>query len=260
MTVQPEFSDNPTFAQQRRPENLPIILGDRNRREEYNDIILAVAEMQHAHSQQIRELEMRILDLERATRFGVKEHEELREGLRKTTEQISSHLAAHTRGRTDVASTAHMEQETLASDISRLVQQRLHSLARKCVKRTEFADNYPQREQAPRLLGAICAILLPPGQPDLHQLRALLNIPDQGSLYEEVLAAYEEALRLRKATEDSSMNCVWETNCSPGAPVDLERQEVWPGCRERRTVRFLIAPGYSFNGQPFLLQQVFAGE
>lgn len=259
MAGQPEFSDKATLPQHRRPEPLPQVLGDRYRREEFSDILFAVAEMQSSHNQQIKELEMRIFELERMTRLGVKEHNELRESLSKATDQISFHLAAHTRGRTDVASTVHVEQETLASEISRLVQQRLHSLARKCVKRTEFGVNYPQREQAPRLLAAICAILLPPGQPDLHQLRALLNIPEQGSLYEEASAALEEAIRLRRATEDSPAKCFWETSCSSGSPVDLERQEVWAGCRERRTVDFLIAPGYSFNGQLFLLQQVFTG-
>lgn len=55
------------------------------------------------------------------------------------------------------------------------------------------------------------------------------------------------------------MKCVWETDCTPGAQVDLDRQEIWPGCQERRSVRFLIAPGYSVDGQQFLLQQVFTG-
>lgn len=216
-------------------------------------------EMQLVHDQQTQELEGRILDLERASRSGAKEHRELREELQQVTAQIASHMAAHSRGRTDVASTAHIEQETLAAEISRLVRQRLQSLARKCVKRTDFVSAFPQREQAPRLLGAICAILLPPGQPDLHQLRALLNIPEDGSLYEEASGVYQEALRLRQAAEASPLNCVWDTACPTGSLVDLERQEVWPGCHERRTVAFLIAPGYSVNTQPFLLQQVFAG-
>ncbi|MFG3199888.1 hypothetical protein ACGFYT_27585 [Streptomyces sp. NPDC048208] len=259
MSEYPEFSDKVVGSQRRQAESLPQILGEKPRFDEYGDLRFVISDMQNAYEQRIYELEKRILDLERATRLGGKEHGELREVLGKLTNQISSHLAAHSRGRTDIASTAHIEQETLASEISRLVQQRLHSLARKCVKRTDFASAYPQREQAPRLLGAICAILLPPGQPDLGQLRALLNIPQEGSLFEEAAAVYEEALRLRRATESSSMKCVWEVECAPDSPVDLERQEIWASCHGRRTVQFLIAPGYSANGQLFLLQQVFAG-
>ncbi|MEI5036085.1 hypothetical protein RB201_35935 [Streptomyces sp. S1A(2023)] len=259
MAGQPEFNDGTVGKQYRRVDPLPQVITGRHQLAGHSACDLMMAEMQLAHDQRIQELERRILDLERASLSGAKEHKELREDLRRVTDQITSHMAAHSRGRTDIASTAHIEQETLASEISRLVQQRLQSLARKCVKRTEFAEEYPQREQAPRLLGAICSILLPPGQPDLHQLRALLNIPEEGSLYEEVSAVYEEALRLRRATENSPMDCVWETECRPGSLVDLERQEVWSGCHERRTVSFLIAPGYSVDAQPFLLQQVFAG-
>ncbi|MFC8626350.1 hypothetical protein [Streptomyces anulatus] len=259
MAGQPEFSDGTIGTQYRRVDALPQVLTDRHQFAGHNACSLNMADMQQAHDQQVQELERRILDLERASRSGAKEHKELRDDLRRVTDQIASHMAAHSRGRTDIASTAHIEQETLASEISRLVQQRLQSLARKCVKRTEFATEYPQREQAPRLLGAICAILLPPGQPDLYQLRALLNIPEEGSLYEEASAVYEEAIRLRRAADSSPMECVWETDCRPGSLVDLERQEVWSGCHERRTVRFLIAPGYSVDAQPFLLQQVFAG-
>ncbi|MFJ2131048.1 hypothetical protein ACIOMQ_09150 [Streptomyces sp. NPDC087845] len=259
MVVQPEFSDGTVGAQYRRTDALPQVLTDRHQPTGHDACVLMMAEMQLVYEQRSQELERRIVDLERASRSGSKEHKVLREDLRRVSDQIASHMAVHSRGRTDIASTAHIEQETLASEISRLVQQRLQSLARKCVKRTEFAAKFPQREQAPRLLGAICAILLPPGQPDLHQLRALLNVPEEGSLYEEASAVYKEALRLRQAAEASPLDCVWDTACPTGSLVDLERQEVWPGCHERRTVNFLIAPGYSVNSQPFLLQQVFAG-
>ncbi|MFG2504600.1 hypothetical protein ACGFOW_03730 [Streptomyces rubiginosohelvolus] len=259
MAGQPDFSDRSIGEQRGGGNSLPHLIRDQSQYSEYGDFRFVVAEMQRAHDQQMHELEKRILELEREARFGAKEHGEIREDLRKVTGQISSHLAAHSRARTDVASTEHIEQEALASEISRLVQQRLHSLARKCVKRTDVVSGYPQREHAPRLLGAICAILLPPGKPDLHQLRALLNIREEGSLYEEAVSVHDDAIRLRQATESSSMSCVWETDFLPGSAVDFERQEVWPGCHGRRTAQFLIAPGYSVNGQPFLLQQVFAG-
>jgi hypothetical protein len=204
-------------------------------------------------------LEERTLELERQMRAGVKVHEQQAELIRHLQARLNAYITAGTRPRGDVASNAHASQETIAHEVRQFIEQRLQNIARNRIMHADGLARHPRRQQIPRLLGALCEILFGERGPDFHELRALLNIPEYGAAFEAVSEAYSKACEFRERGRASGLKCEWIFDVAYGAPLNPDRQEVWPSCDQERPVLFVVAPGYVVDGQLFLQQRVFTG-
>ncbi|MGW8700020.1 hypothetical protein ACWGOK_24275 [Streptomyces eurythermus] len=204
-------------------------------------------------------LEARILELERQVLFGVKVHQEQDASIRRLEARLSAQMASQTRFRGDVASNAHAAQETIAQEFRQFVEQRLQNIARARLQHADCLTQYAREQHMPRLLGALCGVLFSGATPDFHQVRALLNVPEYGSVFETVNELFSKACEFHARSRATGMKCEWLFDFSYGAPLDPDRQEPWPSCDPSQPVRFVVAPAYVVNDQYYLLQRVFTG-
>ncbi|MFE7559038.1 hypothetical protein [Kitasatospora sp. NPDC057500] len=214
-----------------------------------------------AWSQQLAELDLRLLKLEQITHRLERNQNELNGSLRKLEGRVNTLLAARTRDRADLATSSHSAHQTIALNYRALVEQRVQAFARGEFKHSRHTARWPERQQLPRFISELSRHLfyaagtLIPLVPDL---RAALGVSrDSDTSNESLRKLRSECVSLGKRAEEAGLHAHWDFTCTNGAALDAERQEPWSPCDPNNPVRFAVAPAYVVEGQVYARQYVY---
>ncbi|MFF3864012.1 hypothetical protein [Streptomyces sp. NPDC002209] len=202
----------------------------------------------------------RIDQLEKAMAMGQREHTEMRQRIDRLERQLGVLLAAHTESRTDLAGTQHCEHQNLALRTRRLVEQSIHSFARRYAARCGIFLRHPHRERAPHLVGRLTRLLLAESPSTATEMQRSLQLADDGGHIEARLTGLRsQCSELGDDIRRAGLQHTWDFDFTPGGPLDPARQETWPTCDPVHPVQFVMAPAYVVDGRVYGRQIVYTG-
>jgi vacuolar-type H+-ATPase subunit I/STV1 len=175
-------------------------------------------------------------------------------------ERLNQAVAEVTRQRPDVATSRDRRQHELAEQFVQLVEQEVRNLIQAVVSELPPADAETRRGVRASRTAAMCAVLFGEQPPDQSSLLAALDPPDAAKgeqLAAQLDSLLQQVVALRRETAQLAEDHVWRFDHHPGATLDPDWQEEWPGCPANGSVEFVVVPAYAPRDKVLRRQRVF---